>query len=400
MVFQKLVPKKYNHFITMLKSLKQIKQRDSRQAAGFSNAPGSNRIQAKLIATPAHDRFEQEAERVADSATVGPQNRFIQNKLLQPSRLPQGENNGVVEEGLTNDILSTQGRGRNLDYATGSFLSRKMGADFTKVSIHTDSKAEQLNKQLNARAFTVGNDIYFNSGKYAPETGEGRHLLAHELAHTVQQNAAPVAVQKQDNEGKTFAPKLEIDFKVLPPDLQLRLFHFLLQADTGKVHLDYETKSFMAGLSYSYGDALSLKMRFTDFTTRLGWKPGDNTFSFGLSHGAFNANANASPFQSKYGLNLTYGAPLLPMFGDMSKNFMAGGTSAGNMITGIPSLPNDPVAWYQQYKPDIENISKSADLVKQITDAGKNKIRFGAGFSLTYDPDSQLVIGTRAGIMF
>ena len=62
-----------------------------------------------------------------------------------------------------------------------------MGADFSNVRIHDDSNAAQMSKDLNAQAFTHGNDIYFNSGKYDTSSSAGQHLLAHELTHTVQQ---------------------------------------------------------------------------------------------------------------------------------------------------------------------------------------------------------------------
>lgn len=72
------------------------------------------------------------------------------------------------------------------------------GADFSGVRLHTDTEAVGMNKQLLARAFTHGNDIYFNEGQYRPEAKEGKHLLAHELTHVVQQgHAVQAPVQKK-----------------------------------------------------------------------------------------------------------------------------------------------------------------------------------------------------------
>ena len=70
---------------------------------------------------------------------------------------------------------------------TRHFMESRIGADFSKVNIHTDGRAVQMSKDLKAQAFTVGHDVYFNSGKYSPDTKEGKHLLAHELTHVVQQ---------------------------------------------------------------------------------------------------------------------------------------------------------------------------------------------------------------------
>jgi len=67
-------------------------------------------------------------------------------------------------------------------------MENRFGTDFSEVKIHTGSQAIQMSRELNAQAFTVGNDIYFNEGKYNPSSDAGKHLLAHELTHTVQQN--------------------------------------------------------------------------------------------------------------------------------------------------------------------------------------------------------------------
>jgi hypothetical protein len=64
-----------------------------------------------------------------------------------------------------------------------------MGADFSNVNIHTDPEAIQMNQSLGARAFTHGNDIYFNQNEYNPSTPKGKHLLAHELTHVIQQTS-------------------------------------------------------------------------------------------------------------------------------------------------------------------------------------------------------------------
>jgi hypothetical protein len=70
-------------------------------------------------------------------------------------------------------------------------MENRFGADFSGVRIHTSETSVQMNRQIHAQAFTHGNNIYFNRGKYAPETMEGRRLLAHELTHTIQQGASP-----------------------------------------------------------------------------------------------------------------------------------------------------------------------------------------------------------------
>ncbi|WP_344941074.1 DUF4157 domain-containing protein [Sphaerisporangium flaviroseum] len=74
-------------------------------------------------------------------------------------------------------------------------MGRRLGADLGRVRVHTDARADRLAESLNAQAFTTGNDVFFRRGRYAPSTGEGRRLLAHELTHVVQQSHGRVGPQ-------------------------------------------------------------------------------------------------------------------------------------------------------------------------------------------------------------
>ncbi|MDY6874284.1 MAG: DUF4157 domain-containing protein [Chloroflexota bacterium] len=65
----------------------------------------------------------------------------------------------------------------------------RFGRDFSQVRLHTDSQADRSARAFGARAMTMGRDIVFASGEYAPQSRSGRHLLAHELTHVVQQGA-------------------------------------------------------------------------------------------------------------------------------------------------------------------------------------------------------------------
>ena len=85
------------------------------------------------------------------------------------------------------------GGGSPLDSPTRGFMEDRLGADFSDVRIHTGAKADQSARSINAQAYTVGSDVVFQSGKYSPDTDPGRHMLAHELTHVVQQRSGPVA---------------------------------------------------------------------------------------------------------------------------------------------------------------------------------------------------------------
>ena len=80
--------------------------------------------------------------------------------------------------------------GEPLDAATRTFMESRFGHDFSSVRAHTDAKAAESARAVNARAYTVGKDIVFGAGQYAPTTREGKRLLAHELTHFVQQAAS------------------------------------------------------------------------------------------------------------------------------------------------------------------------------------------------------------------
>jgi outer membrane protein OmpA-like peptidoglycan-associated protein/uncharacterized protein YlaI len=99
----------------------------------------------------------------------------------------KSEGGGTASPQLSSKIENSAGKGNSLPKKALSEMSNSFGVDFSHVNIHTDSEAVQMNKELGAQAFTHGSDIYFNGGKYDPETPGGKQLLAHELTHVVQQ---------------------------------------------------------------------------------------------------------------------------------------------------------------------------------------------------------------------
>ena len=96
----------------------------------------------------------------------------------------------LLAKSIDSKLTASKGGGDPLPQATASFMGDSIGADFSQVRIHTGGNAQQMSKNLNAQAFTHGKDVYFNQGKYQPESNDGQKLLAHELAHTIQQGAA------------------------------------------------------------------------------------------------------------------------------------------------------------------------------------------------------------------
>jgi hypothetical protein len=111
--------------------------------------------------------------------TVG--NRTVQRVIaLARSDAGEGDLSSVVAHG-------TSGGGHALDMSTRSFMESRFGRDFGDVKVHTGMAAEESARSIGAVAYTVGGDIVFGAGHYAPHTTEGRWLLSHELTHTIQQ---------------------------------------------------------------------------------------------------------------------------------------------------------------------------------------------------------------------
>ncbi len=186
---------------------------------------GKHVIQRKLTIGSPDDAYEREADAMADKVLgmsdsqvktkvqTGPlvqrkctdcEEEMVQTKSMasQITPLIQSKGNaseaGSASQALTQQIDSRRGTGQTMDKNTQSFMESRFGASFAGVRIHTDAQAAQMNRDLNAQAFTVGNDIYFNEGKYNPHSNSGKHLLAHELTHTLQQSEQ-FKIQKQEN---------------------------------------------------------------------------------------------------------------------------------------------------------------------------------------------------------
>jgi hypothetical protein len=164
---------------------------------------GAGLLQAKLEIGAVNDPLEHEADAMADRVMRMPMSgayfegvsgsTSIQRKCAacedeKVQRKASGNSGGgVATAQLSNQIQSTRGAGQSIDGPTRGFMELGFGRDFSHVKIHTGDYAHQMNRDLGAKAFTVANDVYFARGEFQPSTEGGKRLLAHELAHTVQQ---------------------------------------------------------------------------------------------------------------------------------------------------------------------------------------------------------------------
>ena len=131
--------------------------------------------------------------------------RALQKKcILQRKASSQQAPSSVLP--IVHDVLRTSGQ--PLDEATLSYLEPRFGHDFSKVRVHADSHAAESAQSMNAAAYTVGKDVVFNAGRYAPHTSTGKRLLAHEVAHVVQQGrggSAPAESPTTESEASAVA---------------------------------------------------------------------------------------------------------------------------------------------------------------------------------------------------
>ncbi len=172
-------------------------------------------LQKKLVVGSSHDPLEREADAMADrvmsnspatqadtsatSAAAGSMQRMCATCTEEDEEGTTLRRSAVSPSGATmtsppivHDVLRSSGS--PLDASTRQFMESRFNHDFSRVRVHADAAAAESARQVNARAYTVGNSVVFGDGQYAPGTSTGRHLLAHELAHTLQQEQSGFAL--------------------------------------------------------------------------------------------------------------------------------------------------------------------------------------------------------------
>jgi hypothetical protein len=164
-------------------------------AGGECQKCGRKRLQTKLQVNEPGDVYEQEADWIADQVMAMPARTGVSGALPRIQRF-SGQSNGqmdVVPASVDHALASS---GRPLEPSLRQDMEQRFGHDFSGVRVHSGAVAEQSAQEVNAYAYTVGHDMVFGAGRFAPATPAGRRLLAHELAHTVQQLGGGVALQR------------------------------------------------------------------------------------------------------------------------------------------------------------------------------------------------------------
>lgn len=171
--------------------------------AGKQKASPVRVLDTKLKIGPSNDKYEQEADRMADAVV----------RMPVPGQGPVQGKGGFVELMDFNrrssatafvgnsDARLLEGSGQALPKAIRSFFEPRFGRDFSQVRFHADAQAGRSAGFLRARAYTMGNHIAFGAGMYDPQTAFGKRLLAHELTHVVQQNSTdgPPVLRREES---------------------------------------------------------------------------------------------------------------------------------------------------------------------------------------------------------
>lgn len=157
----------------------------------------NKKLQTKLIIGESNDSFEQEADLVAKQVMQMPKSRtnkingsceYRHNPLIQRrfSNVNGGESSGAPP--IVHDVLRSSGH--PLDQSTRNFMEPRFGYDFSQVRLHTDNKAAQSARAINALAYTVGHNIVLGTDHSMQKGLSRQQVFAHELTHVIQQNGA------------------------------------------------------------------------------------------------------------------------------------------------------------------------------------------------------------------
>ncbi len=175
---------------------KEGQNKTQRSNGGGISSPSRTIIHAKLEMGQAEDRDEIEADIAA--------NDVVNNGVLRRKISAGHESSGIeISSQMEGTLNSLAGGGHIMPNGLRNIMEHGFNHDFSHVKLHTDNSAAELSENIHAKAFTLGNDIYFNRGQFNPHSSDGQKLVAHELAHVVQRSSK---IKRQASEEK---PKTE-----------------------------------------------------------------------------------------------------------------------------------------------------------------------------------------------
>ena len=157
----------------------------NRKTSAQMTQPSQMMVRAKLEVEDLFDHDEREADRMANAIVSG-------SRIIRAIKKSSPRGGIAMPANMAEQLKQTQGKGMAMPQGLRNMMESGFGRDFSNVRLHTDRQAVEMNRAIRSRAFTHGNDIYFNNGQYAPESAAGQQLIAHELTHVIQEGTTAV----------------------------------------------------------------------------------------------------------------------------------------------------------------------------------------------------------------
>ena len=188
----------FSRLHSTLSSMRELNNKSTSELTALHHAAGNHAVgqlvQAKLKISKPNDPSESEADRIADQilqikkplthardSNARGDISTINQAWKKPRKI-----NSEINFSTSNHFIRDLEHGHPLDTQTRAYMQPRFGQDFSQVRIHTDDKAAKSAEAINARAYAYRNNIVFNKGEYIPDSSTGKRLMAHELAHVVQ----------------------------------------------------------------------------------------------------------------------------------------------------------------------------------------------------------------------
>jgi hypothetical protein len=228
-------------------------------------------LQTKLAINHPGDIYEQEADRIADQVMAAPPHSRISGVGRRIQRF-SGQSNGHADAAPASVDQALASRGSPLESVLRQDMEQRFGHDFSRVRVHSDAAASQSALDVNAHAYTVGNNIVFGAGRFAPGTRTGQHLLAHELTHVTQQplDGASHSILRRSPAGTSSTVYGQIAEQIKRDITEIK--RELVQAHgiyrrTGKIP---ETKYRLAPIEIKKGSLMSRSERYDAMAAAMG----------------------------------------------------------------------------------------------------------------------------------
>lgn len=189
--------------------------------------PEEEEVQTKPIATLQREEMPEEEEVQTKSLSSIQREDMPEEEEVQTKPALQRSTDGSLQAGgsIESQINSSRGGGSPLPDDVRSFMEPRFGTDFSGVKVHTDAQADQLNRSVQAKAFTTGQDVFFRQGEYNPGSRGGQELIAHELTHVVQQVGGSISIQRAggNQKGTFIGPPSAIHLHIDIADPHLKM---------------------------------------------------------------------------------------------------------------------------------------------------------------------------------